>query len=304
MNKYNQAPFPYFGGKSSIANKVWELLGSPKHYIEPFFGSGAVLLNRPDYDHTKHVETINDADGYMCNVWRALKADPEKVAYYCDWPVDHADLHARRKKLIEQGDDLLNNLINDDEYYNAKLAAYWIWGMSCWIGAGLITPCKTNNICPIPHISDGGCGANKLSMRDDNIYKWFNELANRLRHVRVVCGDWKCVCGGNWQTKMGACGMFFDPPYGVNAQRSKNTYYKDSETVADDVAHWALDKGNNEKMRIVLAGYYEEHEWLLKHGWRVHRWNTNGGYGGSSNTNRHREALFISPYCINTELNL
>lgn len=42
-----KAPFPYFGGKSKIADVVWSALGQPAHYIEPFFGSGAVLLARP-----------------------------------------------------------------------------------------------------------------------------------------------------------------------------------------------------------------------------------------------------------------
>lgn len=44
-----KAPFPYFGGKSTVAPIIWKALGQPKHYIEPFFGSGAVLLARPDY---------------------------------------------------------------------------------------------------------------------------------------------------------------------------------------------------------------------------------------------------------------
>jgi len=30
--------------------------------------------------------------------------------------------------------------------------------------------------------------------------------------------------------------------------------------------------------RIVLAGYYEEHESLLDEGWQVHRWSAAGGY--------------------------
>ena len=42
-----KAPFPYFGGKTKITNIVWQALGNPKMYIEPFFGSGVVLLNRP-----------------------------------------------------------------------------------------------------------------------------------------------------------------------------------------------------------------------------------------------------------------
>jgi len=54
-----KAPFPYFGGKSKIAHIVWQALGQPPVYIEPFFGSGAVLLSRKNYD-PKYKEIIND----------------------------------------------------------------------------------------------------------------------------------------------------------------------------------------------------------------------------------------------------
>lgn len=39
-----KAPFPWFGGKSHIAHKVWEAFGNVAGYVEPFFGSGAALL--------------------------------------------------------------------------------------------------------------------------------------------------------------------------------------------------------------------------------------------------------------------
>lgn len=42
------APFPYFGGKSHVAPIVWQAFGDPRHYIEPFCGSCAVLLARPN----------------------------------------------------------------------------------------------------------------------------------------------------------------------------------------------------------------------------------------------------------------
>ena len=44
---FQKAPFPYFGGKSKAAELVWSLLGDVPHYVEPFAGSMAVLLNRP-----------------------------------------------------------------------------------------------------------------------------------------------------------------------------------------------------------------------------------------------------------------
>lgn len=111
-----KAPFPYFGGKSAIAPYVWNALGQPKHYLEPFFGSGAVLLLRPQYDSRAHTETVCDADGFVCNVWRALQTDPDEVAKWCDWPVNHADLSARKKRLVENKDRLLQNLIADETW--------------------------------------------------------------------------------------------------------------------------------------------------------------------------------------------
>lgn len=41
------APFPYFGGKRRAAPMIWPRLGDTPNYIEPFAGSLAVLLARP-----------------------------------------------------------------------------------------------------------------------------------------------------------------------------------------------------------------------------------------------------------------
>ena len=59
-----KAPFPYFGGKSLVADRIWDLFGDVDHYIEPFFGSGAVLLGRPGWTPDM-TETVNDMDGFL-----------------------------------------------------------------------------------------------------------------------------------------------------------------------------------------------------------------------------------------------
>src|SRR3990167_3598745 len=187
MNEKLKAPFTYFGGKSTVVDIVWSALGDVKHYIEPFFGSGAVLLNRPDYKQRKHVETVNDKDGFICNVWRGLQFNPDEVAKWCDWPVNHADLSVRKKKLIENEKYLLENLIKDDKWHDSLLAGYWIWAASCWIGSGL------TSLGQIPHISGGGKGVHTLGQiphisdsgkgvqepYNTNIYSWFRDLSER-----------------------------------------------------------------------------------------------------------------------------
>jgi DNA adenine methylase len=317
-----EPPFPYFGGKSAVAHIIWQALGNPAHYIEPFFGSGAVLFSRPD---KPKLETICDKCGYVANVWRALQKDPDAVAKICDWPVNHADLSARKKRLIEEGKTLLEKLISDEDYFCPKLAGFWIWGQSCWIGTGMTSlgqiphisdgGVDVHKLSQIPHISSGGMGVHKLSKiphvahsgmgvqdpYNTNLYSWFRALSERLRYVRIIYGDWRKVCGGNWQEKEGLCGMFFDPPYSEKVERAE-VYSTDSLSVAHDVREWCLRRGGSKDMRIVLAGYFEEHESLLESGWSVHKWKAQGGYGhqgnGQGKINRHKEALFFSPHCL------
>src|SRR5512139_3799046 len=82
------APFPWHGGKTDAAPAVWRLLGDPEHYMEPFFGSGAVLLNRPHpANRTYYSETVNDFDGLLCNAWRSIQLSPEETAEHCSYPV-------------------------------------------------------------------------------------------------------------------------------------------------------------------------------------------------------------------------
>lgn len=312
-----KAPFPYFGGKSKVAPVVWSALGNVRHYIEPFFGSGAVLLNRPDFNPAKNVETVNDKDGFVSNVWRSLKYSPDKTAEWCDWPVNHADLMARRKVLLANEGRLLAGLAESDEWHDPKLAGYWIWAASCWIGSGLTRPGAIPHISgvAIPHISGYGMGVHSFGKRpsvcnagyginnaeNGPVGEWFSDLSARLRNVRVICGEWKRVCGGNWQDHLGPVGIFFDPPYGVK-DRDNTIYHHDSTTVAADVLAWCLDRGGRPKYRIVVAGY-EEYETLSGHGWTKYSWKAQGGYsntGRGENKNCERETLWFSPNCVHS----
>ena len=76
---YQKAPFPWFDSKSKAAPAVWAALGDVEHYVEPFCGSAAVLLNRPHLaNRTYHSETICDADGLVCNAWRSIQLHTER----------------------------------------------------------------------------------------------------------------------------------------------------------------------------------------------------------------------------------
>ena len=105
--EYLRAPFPYFGGKSMIADLIWRRLGCVKRYIEPFFGSGAVLLKRPDWRENPD-EIICDKDGHIANVWRSIKFAPDVVA---EWAKKRGDNENYRIIIAGYGgehDELLN----------------------------------------------------------------------------------------------------------------------------------------------------------------------------------------------------
>lgn len=151
-----KAPFPYFGGKSRIADQVWSRFGAVDNFVEPFFGSGAILLSCPWPGHT---ETVNDADGLLANFWRATQHAPDEVASFADWPVNEADLHARHRWLVDRR-SLVEQLMSDPDWYDAQAAGWWVWGISQWIGTGW---CPPIGAAPhqAPHLGDQGQGINR-----------------------------------------------------------------------------------------------------------------------------------------------
>lgn len=72
-----KAVMKYPGSKWRIAK--WIINHFPEHhsYLEPFFGSGAVLFNKPRSD----IETVNDLDGNVVNLFEWIKHNPECLAH-------------------------------------------------------------------------------------------------------------------------------------------------------------------------------------------------------------------------------
>lgn len=360
MKSHLNAPFPYFGGKSRVADIVWQRFGDVKNYVEPFVGSAAVLLRRPaeHFEKGRRIETINDFDGMVANFWRAITFRPEETADYADWPVVENDLHARHRWLVGQKQSLVKNLEADPEYCDPKIAGWWVWGMSIWIGGGF---CKelsrqklqlsteqgihrqrpnlgfekgVKRIMPSigrnkgihrkkPHLDTGrGIMRHKTRLARDvgvhkegrrlhlgrsyqiqsdvyDIFQDFLALSERLRRVRVVCGDWQRVTSPTaTHYHNGVTGIFLDPPY-LHAERDKGLYAEDQD-VFEAVWDYAVKNGSNPKLRIAVCGLEDGRQ--VPDGWTVHRWKANGGYGrlgeGRGKDNAKREVIWFSPHCL------
>lgn len=66
----------YPGSKWRIADFIISHFPAHHSYLEPFFGSGAVLFNKS----ASNIETINDLNGDVVNLFRVIREAPEKLA--------------------------------------------------------------------------------------------------------------------------------------------------------------------------------------------------------------------------------
>jgi len=288
------APFPYFGGKRRAALRVWQALGDPAGYVEPFAGSAAVLLARPDFAG-RRVETLNDADGWLVNTWRAIQLSPAEVAHHAWGPVAEIDYHARLAWLQQRRTpDLVAWLEGDPEAHDAKAAGWWLYVVACGIGDPFGPgPWRVvdGHLRKLPHLGDAGRG---------QLEAYIGQLADRLCRVRITCGSWERVVKPS-VTRSGTGGdgsraIFLDPPYAT----SGDLYAYVDTDVALAVRQWCTTAPREQ--RIILCGYDAEHDDLLAHGWTVTEGKAGGGAGYSTNgLNGRRERLWLSPACIGSE---
>jgi len=72
--KQGSAPIKWHGGKFYLASRIIEMMPPHIHYVEPFFGGGAVLFNKPVNVVIGHSEVVNDVYGGLVTFWRVLQS--------------------------------------------------------------------------------------------------------------------------------------------------------------------------------------------------------------------------------------
>jgi hypothetical protein len=364
-----------------------------------FLGRREVIAIQTD-SHTLIAEGLASHNCFIANFWRAVQNDPSGVALWADWPVNEADMHARHLWLVNQ-DAFRAKMKKDPQYFDVKIAGWWVWGISQWIGGGWCSRPEWSgrinvaraekgihqqDVCwrgrpamkqkgiqgnanaanwdQRPNLTEGngvhrtlqrrprisgyadagvhaaperdprlagqqmwhkrpvlkrGCANGVHSLKQQvpdlggdsgaagrglhasagpAIQDWMYALADRLRRVRVCCGDWKRILGRSPTECIGLTGVFLDPPY--SAARD-TVYASDDKLVAHKVREWAIEHGDNPMLRIALCGYEGEHK--MPENWTVLAWKTNGGHGNASKDGRGRanaalERIWFSPHCL------
>lgn len=310
-----RAPFPYFGYKGKISPVVWEHLGNPDNYVEPFFGSGAVLLQRPQAGKR---EVINDKYGHVVNFWRSVQTDPDGVCEHAITIAAESELHARNAACRKELENVTSLLEGDPNFHDSRMAGWWCFVQCMAIGecafargpwiivdGELVHRDQADGIRrAVPCDADRGIqksvpfhGLQGIMARREYARDWIHRLSQRIAGVRILCGDWSRAVKPTYTTQHGLTGVFLDKPY--------NTHYKvypEADPINQAVCAWCAENGSNPNLRIAMCGYAGTLAVdLVKLGWLEHAWVAGGGRittGGQSDENRKLERIWFSPHCV------
>lgn len=225
----------YPGAKWGMAKEIIALMPPHRSYLEPFFGSGAVLFNKPP----SAIETVNDLDGDVINFFRVLREQPEKLAEMIyltpyardvfndahenrgDAPLDRAYRFAIRSKMGHGFKTYQKTGFKIDVY--ARERSYCV---SCW------------NRLP-GDILDAAQRLKGVQIEQQNAL----DLIRKFNHDNVL--------------------IYADPPYLLNTRGGKQ--YRHEMTEADHIE--LLDALKSHRGSVILSGYPSELYDRELHGW-------------------------------------
>lgn len=251
-------PFPYFGGKQSVADRIVALLPPARHYVEPFAGSLALLLAKP----RSPMETVNDLDGDLVLFWRMLRDRPQDLARVCAL-TPHSRLEHQR--CFEPADDL-------DELERARR----VWVRLTQGRSGLTQRRTGWRHYANPH---GGAGM------PDYLGGYIARLlpaASRLAGVSLECRPALELIAkyGKHRDVL----LYVDPPYLGSTRAWGNQYAH--EMRSDDQHRELAEALRACRAHVVLSGYSSDlYDSLYDH-WQSVRLSTFTGNGRRGDQNR------------------
>ena len=226
----------YPGAKWGMAKKIVSLMPAHRSYLEPFFGSGAVLFSKP----MSTIETINDLDGDITNFFKVLREQPDRLA----------EAVSRTPYARDVFDDAHENHGTDDFDRAYRLA------IRSKMGHGFKTRQKTGFKIDIAGRERAYCVRNWNRLPADLV-----EAAKRLKEVQIENRPaLDLIRRFNRDNVL----IYADPPYLMETRCCEQYRYEMSEQDHLDL----LDALRQHKGAVILSGYPSEmYDRELK-GWR------------------------------------
>lgn len=240
----------------------WIVTHMPKHktYLEPYFGSGAVLFNKTP----SPIETVNDLDDNVTNLFKLVRDFPEKLARRIS-----TTPYSRHEY-----DMTFDGLVPVDEFEKARRFL-----VQCWQGHGF----RTNGY-KVGWKNDvqGREKAYALS----NWYRlpdWILQTTERLRLVQIECKPAITVIERH---KYSNVLIYADPPYVLGTRTAKQ--YKCEMTDKDHIE--LLETLKHHPGPVILSGYANEIYNELLRDWTKKTTPSLAEYGL-----KRKEVLWINP---------
>lgn len=245
-----RAVLKYPGSKWNIANQIVSMLPEHHSYVEPYFGSGAVLFNKAP----SNIETINDIDNDVVNLFQCIREDSERLAR----------LIAATPFSRTVYDEAFESCQNITDPYE-KAVRFLV---KCWQGHGF----RTNGY--------------KVGWKNDvqgreksyalwNWYRlpvWIMEIAERLRTVQIENKPAiEVIKRFNFKNVL----MYLDPPYLLGTRTGKQYKHEMSDADHEELLQIILKS----KAKIIISGYESDmYNDYLKN-WNKRTFSSNAEHG-------------------------
>lgn len=244
-------PVPYYGAKGRLAKRIVRFMPNHRVYIEPFFGSGAVLFEKAP----RPIEIVNDLDGNVVNFFTMLRTRRDELAEVCFLTpyareeFDAADLDAD----VDDLERARRFWVRVNQSFSKSTSDQTGWS---------VTTARSQSV------------ANTMLGRLDR----FAPVADRLLHTVIECCD-----GVDLITRLATSDdvlIYADPPYLAATRRLRAG--RDGRPDRTNPGDYAHDMGTDDEHRrlaaalhetpatVVLSGYPSELYAELYAGWWYH----------------------------------
>ncbi len=227
---------PWFGSKRTLAARIVEQLGPHSAYWEPFCGSMAVLLSKPESSH----ETVNDLHCDLTNLAWVLQSPRWSELYdRCARSIITEPLHLEAARRIKTDPCDFGQAVTDASVDRA----YWFFIRSWWGRNGIVGAKGIGDSLAVRFTPGGGHGGIRFRSATETMPLWHE----RLRSVVVLRRDAFEVID-KIQDVAGVV-IYADPPYLVKGSEYVHDFTPDD--------HRKLAKALNRfrLVRVVLSYY-------------------------------------------------